>query len=306
MSSIPGLAPHVARDAFEDVDCGLCGSSSRSTKFTDGPFSVVTCQDCGLVYVTPRLSDASLINEVYDEGYWSSSSAKDRGYTDYRADQRLYLRTYRRRLSVLERHFERPGRVLDVGCAAGYFLSVMQGEGWDVTGLEPSDAIRPLTGELIGADNVRGGLLGEADLEPGSFDLVTLWDVIEHIPSPVEALRHVRALLAPGGKLLIETQNVASLAAKVLGKRWQHYKHAEHIYHFNPETVERMLGEAGFRILENRPWLGGKYVSMGFISERASRLHPALSVLLSPLALLKNAALYVNLFDEMIIVAEPA
>ena len=306
MSTIPGLAPHVAEDAFRDVDCGLCGSAERTTKFTDGPFSVVTCGSCGLVYVTPRLTDAALIDEVYDEGYWSSSSAKDRGHTDYRADQRLYLRTYRRRLSVVRRHFPTPGRVLDVGCAAGYFLSVMQEAGWDVTGLEPSEAIRPHTAELIGEANVRAGLLGDADLEPGSFDLVTLWDVIEHIPAPVDALQSARELLAPGGKLLIETQNVASLAARVLGKRWQHYKHAEHIYHFDPATVTRMLNEAGFRILENTPWLGGKYVSMGFISERASRLHPALSLLLSPLNLLKNAALYVNLFDEMIIVAEPA
>ena len=75
------------------------------------PFSVVTCASCGLTYVTPRLEDAALIDSVYDEGYWSSNAAKERGYTDYRSDEPLYLKTYRRRLAVIRRHFAGPGRV---------------------------------------------------------------------------------------------------------------------------------------------------------------------------------------------------
>jgi SAM-dependent methyltransferase/ribosomal protein S27E len=302
---LPGLARALPEGALEDVACGLCGSRERTLKFEDGPFSVVTCSSCGLTYVTPRLSDASLISEVYDEGYWSSDSAKTRGYTDYRQDAPLYLKTYRRRYRVVARHFERPGRVLDVGCAAGYFLKVMQERGWEVTGLEPSDAIRPQAAERLGADRVRGGLLHEAGLEPGSFDLITFWDVVEHIPDVVGALAFARTLLAPGGKLLIETQNVDSKTADKLGKAWHHYKHAEHIYHFNPATIDRVLTEAGFRILENTPKLGGKYVSLSFIAERAGRVHPILSTLLSPLNWFKGASVYINLNDEMIVVAEP-
>ena len=306
MSEIPGLSKLKDSAALTEVDCGLCGSAERTLKFQDGPFSVVTCKDCELTYVTPRLNDASLIDEVYNEGYWSSSAAKDRGYTDYRADQELYLRTYRRRMKLVRRHFEQPGRVLDVGCAAGFFLKVMQEEGWQVTGLEPSDAIRPHAEELLGSEKVIAGLLGQVELEAGSFDLITLWDVIEHIPDTVSALREVRRLLAPGGRLLVETQNVNSRAAKLLGPKWQHYKHAEHIYHFNPKTIQRLFAEAGFEILENGPWLGGKYVSMGFLAERVGRLHPVLSTLASPLNLLKHKAIYVNLFDEMILMAKPS
>jgi SAM-dependent methyltransferase len=209
-------------------------------------------------------------------------------------------------MKIVRRHFARPGRVLDVGCAAGYFLRVMQEEGWQVTGLEPSDAIRPMAEERIGRENVRAGLLGQVELAPRSFDLVTMWDVIEHVPDVVGAARAVRELLAPGGKFLIETQDVDSLAARVLGRRWQHYKHAEHIYHFQRETIAAVLERAGMRVVENRPWLGGKYVSLGFVAERAGRLHPFLSGLLSPLKLLGRASLYVNLLDEMIVVAEAA
>jgi 2-polyprenyl-3-methyl-5-hydroxy-6-metoxy-1,4-benzoquinol methylase len=303
-SKVPGL-DRIPVDALEEVACGLCGGSEREIRFTDAPFSVARCRACGLTYVTPRLKDGALIEQVYDEGYWSSSSASERGYTDYRSDAPLYLRTFEKRMPIIRRLFPTPGRVLDVGCAAGYFLEVMQRDGWDVTGIEPSDAIRPQAEGRLGAGNVRGGLLHEAGLAPASFDFITLWDVIEHIPDFVSALRHVRTLLAPGGKILVETQNVASRAARVLGRKWQHYKHAEHIYHFEPKTIRSALEKAGFRVLENRPNKGGKYVSLGFVAERAGRLHPLLSPLFSPLKLVKGVAIYVNLYDEMVVVAEP-
>lgn len=306
MTQIPGLAVSIPEESLEPVACGLCGSARSRTKFEDGPFSVVTCEECELTYVTPRLRDASLIEHVYDEGYWTSGAAKSRGYTDYRADAPLYLKTYRRRLAVVRRHFERPGRVLDVGCAAGYFLEVMRGEGWEIQGLEPSDPIRAAAAERLGEAHVRGGLLHEAGLEPSSFDLVTFWDVLEHIPDPVQALAHARTLLREGGRILIETQNVDSRAAALLGKRWQHYKHAEHIYHFNPRTLDDVLRRAGLEAVENTPRLGGKYVSLGFIAERAGKLHPIFSTLLAPLRLLAGVSVYVNLFDEMIVVARPA
>ncbi|HKX46529.1 MAG TPA: class I SAM-dependent methyltransferase [Planctomycetota bacterium] len=305
MIELPGLARPVPEDVFEEVACGLCGSAERDLRFTDGPFSVVACRACGLTYVTPRLRDAALLQQVYDEGYWSSSAAKDRGYTDYRSDAPLYLRTYKKRLAVVRRHFARPGRVLDVGCAAGYFLEVMRDEGWEVTGLEPSDAIRPHAVARLGADRVRGDLLEDAPFAPGSFDLVTFWDVIEHVPDVVGTLRRARALLAPGGRLLLETQNVESLAARCLGRAWQHYKHAEHLYHFSPSTLRRLLDAAGYELLESSPRLGGKYVSLGFVAERSGRLHPALAWLMSPLRLVARRAVYVNLRDELIVVARP-
>ncbi len=312
MIRIPGLAREIDPELFTDVACGLCGSTERSTNFTDGPFNVVTCGRCRLVYVTPRLNDASLIDEVYNEGYWSSSAAKDRGYTDYRADEKLYEKTYTKRMAIVRRHFSgatsddgRQRRVLDVGCAAGYFLGVMQQSGWDVLGLEPSSTIAETARERLGAKHVQEGLLGNVELEPASFDLITFWDVVEHIPDVVGALQLVRTLLRPGGKLLIETQNVQSRAAKTLGPKWQHYKHAEHIYHFDPKTIADLMAKSGFRILENSPRLGGKYVSLGFVAERAARLHKVAAFLLSPLKLASRASVYVNLFDEMIVVAEP-
>src|SRR5262249_43141327 len=107
--------------------CQLCGSAERASLFKEEPYEVVRCRQCGLVYVTPRLSSEALVAQVYGEGYWKSGSPKTRGYADYAGDAELYLKTYRRRVGLLTPHLVgRKVRVLDVGCAAGYFLRVMR------------------------------------------------------------------------------------------------------------------------------------------------------------------------------------
>ncbi len=288
--------------------CQLCGSAERRTKLVDGPFTVHECGACSFVYVSPRLQGEAL-QEVYGEGYWKSDNPKSRGYADYAREAELYLRTFRRRLRLVQRWVKPSDRILDVGCAAGYFLRVMREQGHEVLGIEPSAAIAGLARQELGDQTVFVGDLDKAPealgYRPGTFGLVTLWDVIEHIPDPQAALRHLRPMLQPGGKLLLETQNVASRWARLLGRRWHHYKHLEHLYHFSPETIARLLDDCGFKVLYCGPAYAGKYVSFGFIAERAGRLGPIAGLLASPLRLLSGCSVYVNPCDEIIVVAEP-
>jgi SAM-dependent methyltransferase len=299
MAGVPAVAaPDPA--VLTEVPCGLCGSSRAELRFADPPYRVVRCSDCTLIYVTPRREEAKL-RAMYEVDYWRSPSAKEFGYTDYLRDEPLYRRTYRRRFAAIRRHHPKPGRVLDVGCAAGFFLSIAKEEGWSCTGVEVSPAMAAFARERYGLD-VRLGSLLEQGFSPATFDLVTFWDVIEHLPDPAAALREARRLLAPGGLVLVETQNVGSAFARLLGRRWQHYKHAEHLYHFDPATVRQLLELTGFEVIDLRSALGGKYVSFEFIIERAGRVHPIASRLLSPLRAIGRQAIYVNLFDEMVVV----
>ena len=295
-------------DAAPVGRCQLCGSERRALKFAEPPFEVVTCSDCGLVYVTPRLLGQALL-DVYDEGYWKSDNPKLRGYSDYAREAQLYLKTFEKRMKLVARHVPPHGRVLDVGCAAGYFLRVMHDHGHDVHGVEVSPAIAKEAVAALGADRVHTGTLEEAVAAKGwreqSFDLVTLWDVIEHVPDPQALLRTARPLLAPHGKLLIETQNVTSRWARLLGKRWHHYKHDEHIYHFDPTTIRRLLADCGFEVQQLGAAYAGKYVSFGFVAERAGRLGALAGLLAKPLTLLRGCNLYVNPRDEIIVVAVP-
>ena len=248
----------------EITSCQLCGDARSTVKFEEPPYRVLRCSGCGLVWVTPRLDDTAL-RDVYGEEYWRSDSPKTKGYADYASDAALYLKTFRRRLKLVQRYLPPQGRVLDVGCAAGFFLRVAAELGHDVRGVEVSEAIAQEAVNALGAERVWIGTLDSVPHEQpgfgrGTFDLVTMWDVVEHVPDPQALLQDARAMLAPGGHLLIETQNVDSRFANLLGPRWHHYKHEEHIYHFNPRTIRALLDQTGFEVVKLTSSFGGKYV----------------------------------------------
>jgi 2-polyprenyl-3-methyl-5-hydroxy-6-metoxy-1,4-benzoquinol methylase len=289
--------------------CQVCGGSESSLVFEEPPYTVRRCAACTLVWVSPRHSDDS-IHEVYGASYWRSDSPKTKGYADYANEAPLYLKTFKKRLRFVRRFVPERARVLDVGCAAGYFLRVMRDAGHDVFGVEVSAAIARDAIREVGSDRVHVGTLDTAPADrgfrAGSFDLVTMWDVVEHVPDPQALLRQARAMLKPSGHLLLETQNVDSRFANLLKERWHHYKHEEHIYHFNPSTVRRLLEQSGFEPVRMTSAYGGKYVSFGFIAERAARLNRVASMALRPLALLKRCNVYLNLHDELVVAAKLA
>ncbi len=295
---------------IEVTTCQLCGSQERLEMFREPPYQVVRCSDCGLVYVTPRHADEHL-PKIYGEDYWKSENPRLRGYASYGEEEQLYLKTFRLRGQLLQRHAgPGPLKVLDVGCAAGFFLRVMKEQGHQVRGVELSPEIAQLAIEQLGERNMHVGQMADLPedkpgFEPQSFDIVTLWDVVEHVPDPQDLLRRLHRMLKPSGVLVIETQNVDSRLAGLLGRRWQHYKHEEHLYHFNPQTMRRLLDQAGFIVVHNAPAYGGKYVSLPFIAERANRLPAPVRVLFQPLRLFKGISLYLNLKDEMVVVARP-
>jgi 2-polyprenyl-3-methyl-5-hydroxy-6-metoxy-1,4-benzoquinol methylase len=292
----------------EITSCQVCGSSERSLKFEDGPYQIYTCSSCTFVYVTPRLTGQALL-DVYNETYWKSDNPKERGYADYAKESALYLKTYKKRMKLVSKWLPQSGRILDVGCAAGYFLRVAQQHGHDVHGVELSEAISQAAIQSLGSDRVYNGFLDDAvearGWQPHSFDLITIWDVIEHVPDPQALLSSILKLIKPGGKLLLETQNVESRLANKLGKRWHHYKHDEHLYHFNPQTIDRLLSDCGYKVLTCGSAYAGKYVSFAFLAERAGRLGKIPGLLAKPLGLLKACNLYINPHDEIIVIAEP-
>ncbi|MFO1051508.1 MAG: class I SAM-dependent methyltransferase [Planctomycetota bacterium] len=293
----------------EVTRCQVCGGANPTLEFEEAPYRVLRCPSCKMVWVSPRWSDDA-IHAVYEEEYWKSGSPKTKGYANYAEESALYLKTFRRRMRFIERHVPKGGRILDVGCAAGYFLRIAQEYGHDVQGVEVSTAISKEAIRALGADRVWVGTLQSLpEQRPGcargSFDLLTMWDVIEHVPDPQDLLREARRMLRPDGRLIVETQNIDSRFARLLGRRWHHFKHEEHIYHFNAGTIRRVLEDSGFEIESMTSSYAGKYVSFSFIAERASRLNKVVSFLLKPLALLRRANVYLNFHDELVVVAKP-
>ena len=302
---MPSSCP-TAADSLRYVRCNLCGADGGDHVRSDGPLHLVRCRACGLVYVTPRLGQRT-IRALYDEDYFATGNGARRGYRDYLAEREYYLRTFRRRMRRIEQHAGLGRRLLDVGCAAGFFLEVCRESGWDVYGVEPAACMVEYAQSKLRLP-VYCGTLRERCFKPGSFDVVTLWDVLEHMTDPRRELLEVNRVLQPGGLLVIETQDIGSWVPRMLGRRWIHYGNDLHLFHFTPRTLRRLLQETGFRVKTITRGDAGKVCNLRFVVDKlrhlskfASRLAGAL---LARCPSLSRRSIYVNLGDEMIVYAQ--
>lgn len=284
----------------EAVVCYLCGSSSGRTLVDDPPFRVVLCA-CGLAYTTPRIR-ADRIHELYGDEYFASRRGEEFGYSCYAEELEGHLKSFRKKAARIRRH-QPTGRVLEIGCAAGAFLAVMRDAGHEVTGLEISPAMIETGRHTLGLNDLRQGTLEDSVFEENAFSIVALFDVVEHVPDPVGLLRRCGRLLREDGLLVVQTQNVDSWARRILGRRWPHYKQLEHIYHFSPRTIADVLSRAGFTVVENTRRAAGKFVSFADIAQRAHRVGRIPRWMCWPLRALGNRFIYLNLLDEMLVMA---
>ena len=290
----------VDRDQVVE-SCDLCGSSEKSSVHAD--IDMVRCAACGLVYVDRRVHEDDL-GQVYGEAYFRSSDSQELGYDDYVGERANLGRTFGRRVRGIERALGRSGgRLLDIGCATGFFLDVARSRGFDVQGLEVSAYAARLAREELGLDVHLGPLRGFPTPEL-PFDVVTLWDVIEHSLEPLQDLRRVAGLLRPGGLLVLATPDVESWPARLYGRRWIGIKEHEHFFYFSRRTITRCLEETGFRV--ERFGTIGKYVSMGFFIKRIGHYYPRLEKHLEALARacrLLDRSVYIDPRDLMIVYA---
>jgi len=265
---------------LEAVNCNLCGSDdadllypSTLPEVTDhahnleafqctysgygvhGP--VVKCRRCGLVYINPRPNAPDVLDDY--------QGVVDELYVEEREGRVL---TFQRHLRPLERIAGPPDgkRLLDVGCHIGVFVEVAQQGGWDAQGVEPSRwAAEQAQSQGL---KVVAGTLATSGLKDASFDVITLWDVIEHVPDPQGELCEVHRLLKPGGVVVIHTIDIESPFARLMGRRWP-WLMEMHLYYFAPRTLRRMLEEVGFEVIHSSPQ--GRYLRLGYL---ISRLQP--------------------------------
>ncbi|RME80170.1 MAG: methyltransferase domain-containing protein [Caldilineae bacterium] len=140
-----------------------------------------------------------------------------------------------------------PGKLLDVGCAAGAYGAALQRLGWQVVGIEPNARAASLA-RAAGLE-VWQNAVEETDLPAGAFDAITLWHVLEHLDRPVAVLQRLRPALREGGLLLLETPNREGLGALLAGSYWFHLDLPRHRYHFTPTALVKTLTLAGYRLL---------------------------------------------------------
>ncbi len=283
--------------------CTLCRHTAFQTWFEHPPYAVVQCEQCRLVQIEPKPTP-EVLADLYGQSYFKSPSAKDSGYQDYVGEWENYLRTFRRRFRCVRRFLDPGGALLEVGMACGAFLRVLQEKGFtDLHGVDVSEfAVQHGRSVLEKGTDLRVGSLGDQPFDR-RFDTVVMWDVVEHLADPLAELRHVRTLMNPEAHLILETQDVGSMLARVSGLRWHMFKFPEHIYHFDRYTIRKLLDEAGFRVVLLTKRAAGKYISGEFLMERIGRYGRPLRWLVAPFRR-HLPHLYVNPHDEMIVVAK--
>ncbi len=231
---------------MREVSCDLCGGRESTVRFPLEHSRIVSCDECGFSFVNPRVHSEVILKKVQE---WSREDVVDPERLRVAFGEGA-LRRYSRYLSRIERLRRVPGnRLLDVGCSTGAFLTVARSRGWEADGLEVGETSAEYASSRLGLRVHRASLF-DYDPPPGSYDVIVMLEVIEHLESPAEALERVSRWLEPGGMLLLSTPNFDSLFRRLHGAGWWVVNcEEEHIIFFTPSTLRRGLERKGLEVL---------------------------------------------------------
>ena len=219
-----------------------------------GTQRLVSCLTCGMIYESPRYGAKTIV-----QGYMASQEA---GH-DSQFPMRIY--SFLQTLKKHEKQLPLPGsKVLDIGTAGGAFLNAAEQFGYDAYGMEPS-ADLVARGKARGL-NIEQGTIENHSFEYGSFDMVCLWDVIEHLPDPKLALVEIRKLLKPKGTLLINFPDIGTWQAKLAGKRFW-WILSVHLHHFTRATISDICLRTGFQVFHYRRYW--QTLEFGYLEQMA-------------------------------------
>jgi 2-polyprenyl-3-methyl-5-hydroxy-6-metoxy-1,4-benzoquinol methylase len=214
---------------------------------TKDGIDVRRCSECGHLFVSPRLPEAA-VSELYGNAYWDtytqaigSPALRDRVRFDYENGFGKLNR------DVLP--YRQSGRLLDVGASNGGLVRAARERGFTAEGLEPSADICALAAELQGIELYCGDIR-DGHYPSGSFEIVTMHDVLEHVFEPLEILEACREVLVPGGILITETPTTEALDGRLDLAQWECMSPLEHVHLFSEANLARLYARAGFEIID--------------------------------------------------------
>jgi SAM-dependent methyltransferase len=271
--------------------CNLCRSTQRCeiVHVVNG-HRIVACGDCGMVFTAQEPDTIATVRNLYGKEYFEGGV--DDGYSDYAACEDTLRHEARRTLRRIRRYHS-SGRLLELGCAYGFFLLEAQ-KYFAVQGVEVSRfAAEQATARGL---TVQAAPFETLELSPG-VDVVCLFDCIEHLLDPFAYLQKIHGLLAEDGIVVLTTGDIGSVYARIAGPRWRLLTPPQHQFFFSRETLSALLARTGFEIVALfHPW---KLVPLRLM---LYQLGPGVKAALGPLGRMP-LGVYVNLFDAMFVVA---
>jgi 2-polyprenyl-3-methyl-5-hydroxy-6-metoxy-1,4-benzoquinol methylase len=244
---------------MEQARCNLCGENSpvpyltTGDRFSDKIFTLSKCSNCGLVYLTPRPTIEE-VKEFYPDNY-EAYLLPEKSIS--KAVNRSIEKTLSVQLDFVEHYHQDRGKLLDVGCATGSFLNLAQKRGWQVVGIEIIEKAARIARENYSL-NVFTTDLENANLATSSLDVITLWDVLEHLPNPRTAMQIAHEKLKPDGMVYFSIPNLDSYDRKLFDTEWIGWDPPRHFILFEQNGIQRLLRETGFKIIKRKCLTGGK------------------------------------------------
>jgi 2-polyprenyl-3-methyl-5-hydroxy-6-metoxy-1,4-benzoquinol methylase len=253
---------------------------------------LVKCSDCEFTWLSPRVR-SEIIMQGYEEAVDPTFNNQDK----FRI--KTFSRVFKSILNYLGHSSGRGLNVLDVGCAGGAFPKAAHDLGCSVTGIEPSKWLTE-QGKAKYQLDIRQGLLSQQNLDPGTFDIVTLWDVIEHLTQPESELQRIRSLLKTDGTLIVNFPDVGSIACRLLGFKWPFFLNV-HLFYFTRRTMGMLLEKNGFHVIKMAPFW--QTLELRYVLRRASATFPVFGYIekLADKAGLGSLALTYNIGQTLVI-----
>lgn len=256
-------------DFFTTFQCLLCDNKQFTKHLTvkdhflsGETFELISCAHCGLISTIPRLNEEDLWKYYKSDNYISHSSKAGNAFEKLYQTVRNY--TISKKVKLVSKH-SRGKNILDIGCATGEFLNACQQHGFSVEGIEPSEKARQ-----IAMQNYNLGIHGLDMIKSfpdRTFDIITLWHVLEHVPDLNDRMLQISRLLKPEGTVVLALPNHESFDAKHYREYWAAYDVPRHIFHFNKKSVQYLANKYNFTLADILPMnFDSFYVSL--LSER--------------------------------------
>lgn len=284
------------------IKCTVCRSNLQPF-LVKNRFTLARCPACGLIRTDLKRDYAAFVDHYYERGYFTGDRSRV-AYINYEDDKPYIVANMRKFISYIGA-YKLKGKLLDVGCALGFFTQLAQQSGYDAYGIDPSDFAVSKAKKIVGKDRVRKGKLSDVRDKSKTLDVVAMFDLFEHLADPGGDLDTVKRILKDDGIVILATGDTGSLFARILGRRWTFYNPPQHLHFFNRGNLTTLLNEKGFEpIFWTRigKWLSLRYVlhlaRTGGESKFAEFLYRLVEILN-----IGKFPLYLPTFDNMVVIA---
>ncbi len=247
--------------------CPICGQSIvdncgqiKDHSISQEVFLLCKCNSCEFLFTADAPGQAE-IGKYYASDVYISHTDSKKGLIE-NLYQLVRKKTLAGKRKLINQYFlQRKGTILDYGCGTGSFLHEMKLHGWEIQGIEPDEGARQKAEQL---NKIKIGRPADlTDLPQSSFDVITMWHVLEHVHDLHQVVEQLKHLLAPNGKLFIAVPNYTSYDAQHYGSSWAAYDVPRHLYHFSPFAMNQLMLRHGLQIIKKKGmWFDSFYVAM--------------------------------------------